>query len=208
MKVTANYLYSGMGDYFGGFGCDDNQALLWAFYGRETTLRDIIDQWVEDTWNGAAAEDIPEDVTQDDVRAALLDMLTASGRADYDSDAISGVAADYAACADPLCCMECEAPVGEVHCDDCAYRSDCPGCDEVAEEDCEDVCEESPVTVVVIEWEECDDYDLVCEHGFWQDSEKPMDLWFWVPNSNDDDAEDFGPYFSEADAEANNPNII
>ena len=146
MKVTANYLFSGMGDYFGGYGCKDNEALLYAFYGHRTTLRDIIEDWVEDSWNVAACEDIPESVTQEDIRASLLEMLTDAGRADYANNAV----AECAATIDPPCCPSCGALVDEMHED---------GCDRggtiVDEEDCDDYYD-SPITVVVVEWEEDD----------------------------------------------------
>ena len=157
MRVTANYLYSGLGDYFGGYGCKDNEALLYAFYGRTTTVRDIVDQWVEEVWNGAASEDVPEEVTQDDVRAAILDMHTESGRADYDSGAVSEFAESYADANGPLCCRECEALVNEEHEEGCDLRDDCDPI--VIEEDTEeyDCCHESPICVCVIEWDVCPD---------------------------------------------------
>jgi hypothetical protein len=148
MKVTANYLFSGMGDYFGGYGCKDNEALLYAFYGHGTTLRDIIEEWVEDSWSGAACEDIPEEVAQDDLRAALLEMLTETGRADYNSNAVAECALGYAEDND-LCCIECGALVDEMHCEDCEYEDGLV----VDYDDVENDNYESPITVVVIEWE-------------------------------------------------------
>jgi hypothetical protein len=151
MKVTANYLFSGMGDYFGGYGCKDNEALLYAFYGHGTTLRDIIEEWVEDSWSGAACEDIPEEVAQDDLRAALLEMLTETGRADYNSNAVAECALGYAEDND-LCCIECGALVDEMHCEDCEYE-DGLVVDYDDYDDVENDNYESPITVVVIEWE-------------------------------------------------------
>jgi hypothetical protein len=145
MKVTANYLFSGMIDYFGGYGCKGNEALLYAFYGYRTTLRDIIDEWVEDSWNGAACEDVPESVTQEDIRAALLDMLTDAGRADYANNAI----AECAEAMEVPCCPDCGALVDEMHCEGCDKEDTI-----VDEEDCD--VYDSPITVVVIEWEEDD----------------------------------------------------
>lgn len=115
MRVTASYLYSGMSDYFDGHGCDDNQALLYAYYGRDTTLHNIVDEWVHDSWLGAAGEVIPVEVTSDDVRAALLDMLSDVGRADYENGTLSEQAEEY--CEEWSCCSE------------------------------------SPITIVLIEWE-------------------------------------------------------
>ncbi len=86
--LDARLIYTGPIDYWGGF---DNQIgeyisehLLYAYYDRDTSLRDIIDQLVEDSWTGPASETIPKGITQDDVRAALLNrMLRKPGRADY-----------------------------------------------------------------------------------------------------------------------------
>jgi len=100
--LSASYLYAGYSDYFGGHGETDNdeysEHLLYAFYGKDTSLRDIIDELVEDSWNGPAGESLPEDVTQDDVRKALLEsMLNSRGRADYESGAIAECSAAWMA---------------------------------------------------------------------------------------------------------------
>jgi len=126
-NVSASYLYSGMSDFFSGYGCNDNQSLLYAFYGPRTTLRDIVDQLVSETWSGPASEDVPEDLSNDEVRAAILDCLTEQGRADYASGAISEFAEKYAA------------------------ANDLDG----EEED--DDCMDSPVVIFLLEWEACAD---------------------------------------------------
>jgi hypothetical protein len=140
MKITTQYLYSGMGDYFGGYGCKANEALLYAFYGHRTTLRDIIEGWVEDSWSGAACEDIPESVSEEDVRKALLEMLTDAGRADYDSNAI----AECAAMIETPCCPDCGALVDDEHYDSCDEAGVVYG------------DYESPICVVIMSWEEED----------------------------------------------------
>lgn len=100
-KVSAQYLYAGYGDYFGGHGCaddaDHSEHLLYAHYNGETTLRDIIDQLVEDSYNGPASETLPDDLSDDAVRTALLDMFSDSGRADYESGALAECSFDFAA---------------------------------------------------------------------------------------------------------------
>jgi len=100
--LTATYLYAGMGDYWGGDSdrWDDNAGCLFSSYGRTTTLRDIIDGWVEDFWQGGDCESMPLDISEDDVREALLKMLTPAGRADYANNSIAECAADFAACND------------------------------------------------------------------------------------------------------------
>lgn len=104
-KVRARYEFSGLPDYWGGNGrrWDDNAGCVFAYYDGRTTLRDLIDSAVDDFCMGGDFEprcsdcDPWADITEDDVRAALLDCLTDSGRADYESGAIAECAADYAA---------------------------------------------------------------------------------------------------------------
>lgn len=100
-KVSAQYLYAGYADYFGGHGCADDaghsEHLLYAYYGGETTLRDIIDQLVEDSYNGSASDTLPDDLSDDAVRTDLLDMLSDEGRADYESGALAECSAEFAA---------------------------------------------------------------------------------------------------------------
>jgi len=91
--LSARYEYSGYSVYWGGHRETDNdeysEHLLYAYYGKDTTLASIIDQLVEDSYSGPGCEMLPEDVTEDDVRAALLEMLSDEGRADYASGAIA-----------------------------------------------------------------------------------------------------------------------
>lgn len=140
--LNASYLYAGYSDYFSGYGCaddaDHSEHLLYAHYGRGSTLRSIIDQLVEDSWNGPGGETLPDDITQDVVRAALLDMLSSNGRADYDSGAIA----------------ECSAAIEAF--------DECPNCDESLNDDDYEDCphcgaslddySESPVFIVYLEY--------------------------------------------------------
>jgi hypothetical protein len=102
--LTASFLYAGYSDYFSGHGCADDaehsEHLLYAFYGKDTTLHDIINQLVEDSWSGPASETLPEEVTTNDVRSALLDMLSSVGLADYVSCALAECAADLVSACD------------------------------------------------------------------------------------------------------------
>src|SRR3990170_3034424 len=102
--LTATFEYSGMIDYWGGNGrrWDDNAVCLFAFYGPHTTLRNIIDQLVDDFQSGGDCDSLPESVSAADVRLALLTALTDQGRVDYDSDALSEWAMEYAAANDDI----------------------------------------------------------------------------------------------------------
>lgn len=167
-KVRASYLYSGISDYFSGYGCNNNEALLYSFYGRGTTLRDILDELARDAWDGCDAERIPDGITDEQIREALIGMLTEQGRADYESGAVAECAAEYADANGLGRCEHCGEKIGTPHAYDCAvlvqlaedgeiddnYEVDV----RVEEEDCADEdCGESPVIVVVLEWEVCED---------------------------------------------------
>lgn len=147
MKITATFEYSGHADYWGGNGrrWDRNAGCAFAFYGRDTTLRDIIDQWVQDTWTNDA--DLPDCISDDDIREAILNMLTDAGRNDYETGALYDGAQELIDYGDPLECKECGEQLGCDHSDDCEFSGS-----EVVEDDC-DGLEESPIAVVLIEWE-------------------------------------------------------
>ena len=147
--LTASYVYSGLGDYFGGHGCADDEDhkefLLYAFYGRKTSLADIVDELVCDSWNGAASEELPEDITDSDVRDAIMtDMLNGRGRADVASGAVAECSANYTADAE----CACGASLTDV--DD---GDPCPVCD------CWNDFDESPTFVVVLEYTYPEDDD-------------------------------------------------
>jgi len=155
--LTASFLHSGMSDLFSGYGCNDNQTLLYAFYGPRTTLREIVDILVSETWCGPASQVVPKELDDDEVRAAILDCLTEQGWADYASGAISDFAEEYAHanCLDE--CRMCGASLGDPHESDCAFLAEW-GQDEgtVEVEDCkeDDDCMESPVVIFLLEWED------------------------------------------------------
>jgi hypothetical protein len=112
--LSASFLYAGYSDYFSGHGCandaEHSEYLLYAFYGKDTTLHDIIDQLVEDSWSGPASDELPEEVTTNDVRSALLDMLSSVGLADYASGALAECAHNLASdCDDDE--DDCESPI-------------------------------------------------------------------------------------------------
>jgi len=96
-QLTATFLYCGMPDYWPGHGdrWDDNAGCLFAYYDHTTTLRQLIEEWCDDYCNGGDCDTFPDVFTQDDVRNALIGMLSPQGLADYESNAIAGCAADY-----------------------------------------------------------------------------------------------------------------
>ncbi|MHC4301007.1 MAG: hypothetical protein ACYS7Y_27345 [Planctomycetota bacterium] len=139
--ITATFEFSGMVDYWGGDGrrWDDNAGCLFTSYSTDTTLRDIVDGWVNDFCAGGDCDTLPEDVTESDVRAAILDMFTEQGRADYESGALAECATEFAECND----LEAGVPLDD-------------------QED-EDTWGEYPVCIVLIECETC------AECGAWAD---------------------------------------
>lgn len=154
--INVTHEYSGLSDYWGGNGrrWDNDAGCLFAFYGAGTTLQDCVDQWVEDFNAGGDCDSFPDDVTSEDIRAAILDSMTQQGRADYESGAIAECAAEYAAANDFSKCQECGESVGDEH-----GTEHCGTEGKVLAEDCydEDDCYDSPIWVVLIEIEVCDD---------------------------------------------------
>ncbi len=98
--LDATLIFTGYADYWDGYANrideDISEHLLYAYYGPETTLHDIIDQLVEDSWTGPASETIPKGITKDDVRKALLErMLSEPGRVDYEAGIIAECSAEW-----------------------------------------------------------------------------------------------------------------
>jgi len=149
MRLSAQFIYNGMPDYWGGDGdrWDDNKGCLFAYYGRNTTIRDMIDEWTNDFMNGGDCDTFPEDVTAEDVRAALLAMLTDEGRKDYESGVVSEFATFFDEC-NPLACSECGEKIGCEHQEGCNYRDE--NDPYVVDDDYEDEYD-SPFAVVLIE---------------------------------------------------------
>ena len=97
VKLMVSHEFTGMSDYWGGNGrrWDDNAGCLFAFYNDQTTLRDCVDQWVDEFSAGGDCDSFPAEITSEDVRAAILDSLNSQGRADYDSGALAECAKYY-----------------------------------------------------------------------------------------------------------------
>jgi hypothetical protein len=164
-ELNAHFLYAGFSDYFRGYGCDDNnehsEHLLYAFYGKKTTLADIVDELVEDAWNGPAGETLPDDCDTDAVRRAIVEgMLNDRGRADYVSGAIAECSVDYADANDDSGPKECPGCGVE----DDGYSDECDKCGhelldddpDAEDEDDFDDCHESPIFVVVLDYIKAD----------------------------------------------------
>jgi len=157
-NITASYQYSGLPDYwYGAGGRGERGGCAFAYYGRNTTLHDLVDQWVDDAWqNEHDFAGCPEEVSSDDIREAIVDSFTEAGRADYASHAICEFSLDIE---DERVCRECEEPIGDLHDEDCAYVIE-QGMYEVEDDDCEDDNDmmESPIAIMWIDWSDHPDY--------------------------------------------------
>lgn len=157
--ISVTHEYSGFSDFWGGNGrrWDNDAGCLFAHYVAGTTLHDCVDQWVEDFNGGGDCDSFPDEITSDDIRAAILDYLTEQGRADYKSGALAECAVKYAEANDFDKCQECGKSLGDRHefnCGKAAIR-----CPDVVQDDCnEDEDDyESPIWVILVEIEVCDD---------------------------------------------------
>jgi len=154
MRLTASFEYVGMCDYWGGNGrrWDADAGCVFAYYGPTTTLREVIEGAAED-YNDTGdfypaeegAPDLFEDITAEDVKAAILESLTDKGRRDFESGAIFEGAAEYAADGEFYCSV-CERPLGESHAPSCEWERG-----PVELDQCENEYYESPVVIFLLE---------------------------------------------------------
>lgn len=81
MKVSATFVFSGMPCYWQGEpGLDStSKTVLFAPFDNETTLAQLLDSWVEDAM-GQDRESFAEDASEEDIRDALVAMLSPEGR--------------------------------------------------------------------------------------------------------------------------------
>jgi len=95
--LSCHLEFSGYSDYWGGMGGrGEGKGCAFAYYGKDTTLADIVDQWVDETWNNEHDfADLPESVGQSDIRNCILESLTEQGRADYHSRAVCEWSAEW-----------------------------------------------------------------------------------------------------------------
>jgi hypothetical protein len=163
-KLRVSHEFQGYSDYWRGNGrrWDKGAGCLFAYYGPDTTLRDCVDQWVDDFWGGGDFEhhddgpDAFEGITQDHLRQAILqDFLNEQGRKDYESGALCEFAAE---CEDNRTCCDCGAGIGDSH------NADCDDGD-VGPDDCDDDdWEESPIWIILVEIDVCKECGKGCDH--------------------------------------------
>lgn len=169
-NLSASYIFSGYSDYWSGHGNRGHgSGCAFAYYGRNTTLRDLVDQWVYDAFdNMHDFEDLPESVTPDDIRACILESFTDAGRADYASGAVCEFSEEWVRenCLDG--CASCGERVGDPHCDDCDNATSAV----VEDDDCDEDNDlgESPVVIMLIEWTVCEDCDELADPNGSDDS--------------------------------------
>ena len=159
MNLTASFDFSGYSDYWHGMSDRGHgHGAAFAFYGKNTTVADLVDQWVEETWsNEYDFADLPESVTPDDIKACILESFTDAGRADYESGAVCEFSTAWAEDNGYDRCRGCGECVGDPHCDDCELSAtgivDDDDC-----EDCDDMLE-YPVAIMEIDWSDHPDYE-------------------------------------------------
>lgn len=187
--------HAGMSDYWSGLGGrGEGKGCAFAYYGHDTTLRDLVDQWCDDVHtNDYDFADMPESISDHDIRDCILCMFNTRGRADYDSGALCEWAA-Y--CEDERECRSCGERIGESHYDDCdnavgafVEGDDC--------EDYNDFCE-SPQAIICINWEDHPDYK---PESKWALVQADNGEWFWAHEYGFNR----GPYPDENAAEADMP---
>ncbi len=129
-NLTASYIFSGYSDYWRGMSNRGRgHGAAFAYYGKNTTLRELVDQWVEESWvNDHDFEDLPESVTQDDIRDCILEMLTDSGRKDYESNVV------------------------------CEFSTNWMSINDIDPDSEDDDCGESPQVIIEIDWTGHPDY--------------------------------------------------
>ena len=90
MSISATFEYYGFSDYWQGNGrrWDDDAGCLFAYASRNMTLRDVVDQWVDDFMGGGDCDTMGEDVTEEEVRKALESLVD---RSDHYSGDLSEV---------------------------------------------------------------------------------------------------------------------
>ena len=173
-KITAEWIYTGLPDYWSGDGerWDDANGCLFAFYGNGSTLRDIVDNAI---CAGGDCDTLHEDVTEDDIRSAILDgCFNDAGRAAYANGVVPDFVLDWDAENNPAVCRDCGAELGYDHEEGCEILAEIRDLNEdpdgdyaVEDDDCDDgddcdFCVDSPFCVFLIKTtlcSECGDWD-------------------------------------------------
>jgi RNA polymerase-binding transcription factor DksA len=149
MKLSATYLYSGLPDYWSGNGdrWDDDKGCVFASYGSRTTLQQLVEDAVSDFNMGGDFESFPEDISDDDVREALLESLTDQGREDYYKEVVWDGAVEYMEINGFDRCKDCGNYIGTEHSDECEFAPD----GDVEEEHTGEYDCEPPVVIWLLE---------------------------------------------------------
>lgn len=84
-EVEALFLYSGYSSYWCGDSerWEDNKGCLFTFYDHTTTLPELIEGWMEDFLMGGDCDSFPEEIETDQIKQALIDMLSPLGKVEY-----------------------------------------------------------------------------------------------------------------------------
>lgn len=149
MKFTATYIYSGNPDYWRGNGdqWDDDKGCVFASYGSRTTLQQLVEDAVSDFNMGGDFDSFPEDVSDDDIREALLESFTDQGREDYYKGVVWDGAVEYMDLNDFDKCKECGNYIGTEHSEKCEFADD----GDVEEEHTGELDHEPPVVIWLLE---------------------------------------------------------
>jgi hypothetical protein len=161
----AEFLYAGMPDYWGGNSdrWDDDKGCVFTYYGKDTTMQDIIDGAVDDFLAGGDCDSLPDEITDEMVREALLASLTDIGRDYYFNGVVSDFATDYADANGLDRCQDCGEKVGHPHDEDCDLGKEHEG--GVQDDECnEDECCDSPIIVFLIRVTVCEECGALAEH--------------------------------------------
>ena len=98
-RVKARFLFSGMSDYWGGVSrrWDKDAGCVFAYYGTNTTIKELVDAWVTDYIEGGECN-FDADISAREVEQAIVKILCAPADREYAeaSDSPCGLARDYA----------------------------------------------------------------------------------------------------------------
>ena len=157
-NLTASLCFVGYSDYWRGMSDRGRgHGAAFAYYNGETTVKDLVDQWVDDVWNNEYDfADLPDSVSSADIRDCILAAFTESGRADYNSGALCEWASDFDGEKECVCCGE---SLGELHSEECDYYDEDEDY-EVEKSDCSDQCDcmEYPQAIMELDWTDHPDY--------------------------------------------------
>ena len=73
-ELTAHYVGTMCPDYLQDHHCRDGEYLLGAMVDGTSTIQDVVDGWIDSVF-GCMGDNIPEDIPDDDIRAAILHIV-------------------------------------------------------------------------------------------------------------------------------------